>query len=113
MQRHRQDFGPQPRAFARRAGLRAHERLEPVLRQLALRRVEQVLELMDQTLEGLASRRDRGGFGFFLFLDLRFFLVLGRAEFDGFVTRTLEEGSAETFRQVGERFVGRRVVVCG
>ena len=39
-----QDFRSQPRPTARRAGLRAHERLEPVLGQFALGGVEQVLQ---------------------------------------------------------------------
>ena len=52
-QRDRQNFRPQPRAVAGRAGLRTHERLEPVFGQFALGGVEQVLELGDQPVERL------------------------------------------------------------
>ena len=92
--------------------MRTHERLEPVLGQLALRRVEQVLELVDQPLEGLA-RGHRVGLGFFLAFDLGLFLIPGGAEFDGLVARALEERATERVWQVGERLVHRRAVVRG
>ena len=55
-QRNREDFRPQPRSPARRAGLGTHERLEPVFGQFALGGVEQVLHLGDQPIERLLQR---------------------------------------------------------